>query len=318
MQFGTSDDAHRYLKKYSATLIGSEKTHPSRIVKINDGFHNFVFSIYSGNRKYIGKLSREDQENNLDKEFNALRFLESQGFRSVPKIVSYEVNTVLITTFLGEIIPYLSDKILISTAHFLANLHSIPIEAYNANFDTKYSSVDQEGELLQRNFNEYTREVYDRYCNLTSTIHKDVKKLYVQGSKHINGLIQKNKKTTFTCIHGDPNIGNLRLVEDAIGMIDWELFRVGSQMSELAYVIAENELDTRQTGIFLTNYKKHLRGRVNINYDELMTRVKLSYLNHLLWSALKYEEALKANDSEMEVYKKMFEHRLRRTTSAWE
>lgn len=317
MQFKSNKEAKEYLESFCSNSDYFKYKDVSKIVDLQAGFHNFIFTIHVGSKTYIGKLSKKGEDNNLDKEYKALKFLKDQEINNVPRALAYKNNTVLIMSFLGEDVTKFDNSIITKFAEILAQIHSIPVEKYNEHYKTDFSSETHEGHMLQENYNKYTKSTYKKYCELAENIDQDVKDLYQLGSIYVKERIKLNRKVAFTCIHGDLNIGSLRLVNDQIGLIDWEKFRVGGQVGELAYVIAENKLDKKQSQIFLTVYSQHLSKKLEIDYDELFHHVKYSYLNHMLWAALRYAHETKVDGDKIQFYKEMFLRRLARTRIAW-
>lgn len=261
-------------------------------VKAGESNHNFI--IKTENEKYVLRLSKKiSRESRLENEAEKLDFLEQQNIDRVPRNIWFGKNTdigeVLIESYVGEQEldkESLTDERLKSLARKMAEIHSLPISAYNDYFEVNETETKRLRQIFRNDFEDWSKRPYEEYLELVEKPDPQIKDLFRKQKKLIEKVPEKEVEKSL--VHGDLGF-NIRATEDKVFVVDWEFSRVDYPDLEILYCFEHEKLDPSQREIFLEEYREN-RSINNIFEQIRPIYKKFLGFNDMIWAAKRVEQ----------------------------
>lgn len=276
-------------------------------VKSGESNHNFV--IKSEEEKYVLRVSKQiSRESRLENEAEKLDFLEQQGIERIPRKIWFgkdtDIGEVLIESFVGQKEldkQSMSNERLRSLARKMAEIHSIPVEAYNQFSDVKETETQNLKQIFLSDFEDWSKRPYEEYLDLVDEPDPRIQKCFERQQKLLKQVPDNEVKRRL--VHGDLGF-NVRATDDQVFVVDWEFSRIDYPDLEILYCFEHEKLSLDQREIFLEEYRKHR------NLNEIFEEIRPLYrkflgFNDMIWAAKRVEQG---EDKHKELMENRLEH----------
>ncbi len=256
-------------------LLGIKKIRITSFKKLGIGEGNINYILKIESKQFVCRISMRSGDNKLKQEFQNLRDIENLGV--APKALYFHKgNSVFSKDFAileffegtpfrmgGKKFRAIQIK---KVARVLAKVHSKKIN-YKKSSESPYIEVFNWSKIFIRRINKYTDSKYQ----------KELKKINLI----IKNIIPRGAKSVVTLTHGDVCPSNIIETSKDVRLIDWECSSYSDPAQDIANVILDLGLVSKDLDIFLSEYFKIRKD--NRLVERLDIHKILAMNNYFLW-----------------------------------